>query len=731
MRVGAVIVVGLFFARSFAANQLNVGTLQLSYVAPPGPAQAIQTITTSASSSPTTTNITVNGNAVRIWSGETPFAENSFNLYYRRNGGSVQTVKMTRWQGRILNAVSGDAISLGTDDGRVVEAAYLTVPAVLISSFPTNNTANCDKAGPPLWAPSNAHIILPGNFSAFQIASNQQERVVFISEFDGTTWSYPRWVWTQTNYNVTVQCNYSNVALANYDGAALTVNCPAGSLIGGTSNYMMFALPAVTGTSRNVSTVAQFHAAIQAAVAGDEIVVADGTYQLTNQINAASFTANNGVNGNKGASGIIIRSQSGNRDAVWITGTNGSADCGWTLTQTGATNCTYFKGLTFAATNVTWDLVVTDGQFKFGNVRITGASLQGTGFQDTLVSVYGTSVVDFVQCQVDNSAGDCYDNFGTSSMRLIGCSGFTSGTNNYDQICSSHAGSFEKIYGSYLSNAGQNVSQNDTTSSNLLYFCRSDPGARVNGGYQGSSLFGSLIYMGGQNIANGPPGPSSVAFLSFNHIYITNVNALFDAAISTPITHNYLNGITNSGTYFIDTFSDSGTTNIVGNISVGAFQQWQNVNPATTNTIQYWNNTLSGNFTGFRNAGFNSPFTPAAFTNNATLGLSQSVDIPNISSTQVSTNKGDYNVFCGITNYYDAYVSPNPHDTFATAGMSSTTFIPTSSGNCDGNGANIYSYVGDSDPYGFVFLYLPTRTPRGARDIPAIYANAVMFPDYY
>jgi len=67
-------------------------------------------------------------------------------------------------------------------------------------------------------------------------------------------------------------------------------------------------LPAPTGTVVEVDTTAELQAAVNNLTSGTTILIADGTYDLTNTLNI------------RGVSGVSIRSASGNRDAVTLRG---------------------------------------------------------------------------------------------------------------------------------------------------------------------------------------------------------------------------------------------------------------------------------------------------------------------------------------------------------------------------------------------------------------------------
>ena len=113
--------------------------------------------------------------------------------------------------------------------------------------------------------------------------------------------------------------------------------------------------------------------------------------------------------------------------------------------------------------------------------------------------------------------------------------------------------------------------------------------------------------------------------------------------------------------------------------------------------------------------------------NNATSAMSSGYSIdfaPGVSITS------DYNV---LHNHFypTSGFTPGAHDTIGDAALDAT-FLPTASGNCDGNGdPSVEDFVGDSDAWGYVFRYDMSFVPRGARARPAIYGGASLQPDLF
>lgn len=153
------------------------------------PSPVIGVLTTAATTTPSAPTITVASpcNALRIWSGMQPDSEPYLDIYVKVGTGSVQTLRMYRWQARILYT-GANPVALGTSDGRPLTVAPLYVPDATEMPNGVTNWAFCDTAGPPLWQPVTPHVILPTNSSCFSIVTTD-EQTVFLSQFDGTQWS--------------------------------------------------------------------------------------------------------------------------------------------------------------------------------------------------------------------------------------------------------------------------------------------------------------------------------------------------------------------------------------------------------------------------------------------------------------------------------------------------------------------------------------------------------------
>lgn len=675
----------------------------------------IAAVVTDASATPTGNQVTVSAgwNGFRVWTGEQPVAEAYFDLYVSRNGGAVVKFRVFRWQGRIITATSGDVVSLGTSDGRTLYVTPMYAPTTTETASGTTGTANCDKAGPPLWSPTAPHITLPANARSFQITADGTERDVFISEYDGSSWTPVRWLKLEAARSVTVRTSYRKIALANYAGATLSITAQAGTVIGGSMATMSLNIPAATGTTHNVSNPAEFDTAVAAAVAGDRILFAVGATAITNNITAASFTANVAA-GRKGSEGIIFEGAATDYETVCPI----SGD--WDLTQTGATLATYFKNLKWSwSSAINFD--IRGGDWKFEHCRFTGGS-DNLSFRTTATD---TIQLDALYCQSDTSSADCFAGNGgngqeaNSVVRLIDCVGFTSGAIAANQVITSHTTLAVQVYGGTYSDAHTNVIASDADTAPVrCFFVAVLPGAR-NSGVINSSQFGSSLLL--ENAGN--LGIATNLYCVTSSLTATNYaasNNTFSNPTTQIIEHNKFT--MNNGRVFQ---ASRGGGSLKWNIVSGGGEvvRVNDYTTGSTNLTTFTGNTVVGSTTAF---GLNDNSILMSLRNNACATNGTSVSC---------TATGNGNMVKGY-NVLDPTVSAN-----YTAGTGDTTganaaldsnLIPTASGNCDGNGdTSIADYLGASDPFGLVLIYKSDRISRGAREIPAVYASTQLYPDLW
>lgn len=681
----------------------------------------IQTITTQTGTSPVTDySLPPGTDAVRVWTGETPATEPWFFLYVNRNG-SVAKIKMNRFEGRTVTVPAGGGVGFATSDGRTIQIAADVRPAALGTVFPAAGVANADVGGPPIWSPSAPHITLPAGQRQYELVGGGTERIVFVSEYDGVTWSRPRWLRLPAAGSVRLHSTFGQIALANYDGASISVNGPAGTVIGGVSVASALTMPAITGATRNVNDVPTLKAAIAAAVAGDEIVLAAGTYLLDVNITATSFTANNGVGGRIGAEGILIRGATSNR-TLYVIGCAANGQGDWSLTQTGASLRTGFKDLTFTfGGSNTSAFSVIRGRFSVQNCRFTGTiganldCFNGIG-STTTNGLY----LDCYKCQADTSVADCWNfNDGNTTdnlIRLIDCIGHTSGAVFSDQALTTHNGLPLYAYGGHYYNSVQNVTANGGPGIipvTYLYFVRTSRGARA-GFVSNAQPFACLLETMATALVGWAAAPAVANIVEAGVREATNNNTIYE-----------------------------------GNLfrNAAAIANWYGYFPNVNTTTLFERNICSGFQTGLR---FNNGAGPGAqtargnsivsaffaidktttFTTTATGNVSRlsaargvNVDVTGMANLSVS-----YNTWDGAA---DPDYIPGPNDVAATAALDAN-FLPTAGGNCDGTGNPVaIDWVGGTDYVSFLLEISSTTRDRGARCRPRLIVNAELTPDIW
>ena len=674
----------------------------------------IETVVTQSSVTPSET-LSVSGgyDAVRVWTGETPSTEPWFFLYVTRSGVTSK-IKMNRWEARVIN-VPGGSIGFGTSDGRTIYVAKDVKASALGTSFPVSGTANADRAGVPIWTPSAPHITLPAGERQYELVGSGTERIVFVSEYDGTTWSPARWLRLPASGSVRLHATFSQIALANYDGATVSVNGPTGTVIGGTSASASLTFPAVTGTTHNVSTVAQLKTAIGASVAGDEIVLAAGTYALDVNITAASFTANNGVGGRVGMEGITIRGATADR-TLYVIGVSGGAG-DWDVAGNQPNLIAGFKDLTFNFGSTSANFTVNGGRWNLQNVAWTGSTTTNVAFRATTTNVQQVMALG---CDSSNAGVDCYDYLegkSNSYCKLINCTGSTAGPLISDQVLTCHNSGILEVYGGTFSDANLNVIAMGSGGRAFMAFCTVTKGARK-GAIQRTMCFGITNRTTGQ-AANGWTTSGQIGFV------IASVTS---------------NQITETGTTIVMDFE--------GNLSVsesgGEWYYPYNV----VSGFKMERNVVVGHSIGLR---FNFGTTGSAAANrNTIIGGSQSCDIStatwaktlqgnvskDASTRGITSNVAgmgvatvDYNIWCGTPSA--SYV-PGANDVTGVNAALDANYLPTAGGNCDGTGnPAAIDWVGGTDYVGFLLEISSVTRDRGARCRPRIIANAELTPDIW
>lgn len=690
----------------------------------------IATVLTDASVTPTTnqTIVAAGWNGLRVWTGAQPVSEAYFDLYVSRNGGAAVKMRVFRWMGRIITATSGDSISLGTSDGRTLYVTPMYSPPTTEAITGTTGTANCDKAGPPLWSPTAPHVTLPANARAFQINSSGTELNLFLSEYDGTSWTPQRWLKLEANRSVTVRTSYRKIALANYAGSTVSITAPAGTTIGGSMATMSLTFPTVTGATRLCTNLTDLKLAMSNAVAGDEIVLLDGTYAMDAPVTQTNFVANIAA-GNKGMEGITIRSQSGNRAACII----GGASANWNIDQTTGTNTCGFKDITWDYTGVSSIVSLRGGRWKIQNCRWTGNATGGTKnqieFQESSTGPTACTA-DLLYCQADTSAADLFNFTGTTNSvyRVIDCIGFTTGTAADHQCLTPHSTAPAQVYSGSYYDAQVNVIAGGGGKPITYCFFTDFPNtvASRSGQLQDFSAFGItwsstnsansfLIGTNGYFVLSKAAVPSGYAASSGMFVPSSSVGTL----ITDKIIHNVMSANSGRG-YFPLIGGLSFNFNMLSGFAEGI--RLSNWSTGATNVACY-GNTITSATTAINNADNTLALN---MRNNACATNGTSI---NCTATSMSHMTTDYNV---LDPTVDADFVAGANDTTGVNAALDSNLIPTASGNCDGNGdTSIVDYVGASDPFGLVLIYKATRISRGAREIPAVYSAAQLYPDLW
>jgi hypothetical protein len=684
--------------------------------------QAIETVVTEASTTPTTVALTLASGmtGVRVWLGEQPVTETDFYLYVKRNSTTYK-IKCYRNSAPIIVGVAGDTFAFGTTDGRTIYVTPMITPAALITSFPVSGTANCDKAGPPLWTPTAAHITLAEINSAISLPADAGQKVVFISEYDpvGEAWTPVRSIMLHSSRASVVQCTYKQIALANYAGSTLTVSAPTGAVIGGTSAQMHLTFPGGTGTLRQVNSVATFKTAMAAAVSGDIIELAAGTYALDVAISNTTFAAN----GNS-AKGILIRGATGTRSDVVITGNVSGTNGNWLLTGgPSSAEPIMFKDLTFSfqglgACSFTQN---TGGYGLYENVRFTGVA---TAVDTFLFNNTSTAVViDAMWCSFDNSAGDCVNGAGTagqnaaSRVRLIGCDTELPVDAANGQGITSHTGLAVSTYGGTHKSANANIIAPDAATTPMyVFYARLEKGTRRAGFSNVTIMYGCYA-----DVLTTVTIPTT-ALWKGNYLVGDGSTVIRNATVGAQIEGNYCKWASGAS---VRGFHNSNATGDVAGVIFNIFDGFPEGarfmdSAGAGGTVRSTNNTYANDTTGLNLQDNN---LLVINKNNAVYTATTGVNCTATSMPNITTN---YNT---IDPTIDADFVAGANDIVnANAALDSNLF-PTASGNCDGNGdSSLFDWIGGRDCYGFTLRYKTDRVSRGARDRAALHTGAVLFP---
>jgi hypothetical protein len=426
--------------------------------------------------------------------------------------------------------------------------------------------------------------------------------------------------------------------------------------------------------------------------------------------------------------------------------------------RNGSHATTYFKDLTFnencpASTNTDaalYGLRWGDCNVTMQNVRITGTNLIDTDAEGVLYCKNATNLFSqnntFLNCQWDNQTGRMCNfsgvqNLGSASpgRRIcVSCNVTNGSTTSANANCIFLYENVE-FYGGMVQDNQQYAAQGGYTGDKAFFFTSfplAVSNARSNNRIDAVSMFGCEYVaftsggVNGSDVTNNNTY-SWYFFNQFKQASGSGGQAIFSEAsgrTNIPVTLIDHNRFTMSlgQSMFMEWSGEIFRWNIVTNCTHGidSFSQ------VGVSTNQFTNNVIGNTFIGCTTPGALDLQQTNGFIimkNNACKANTTSINITPATMALVTT---DYNV---LDPTVDADFVAGAHDTTGSdAGLTSNTLFPTSSGNCDGNGdTSVSDYSGDSDPFGLVLIYKPTRVSRGARDIAAVYSGAVLYPDLW
>lgn len=653
--------------------------------------------------------------AIRIWTGETPAAEPYFHLYVRR-GGAVTKMRLNRFESRLIRIEPGVSFGFATEDGREVHIAYDIAPETLAPELPVSGTANCDRAGAPIWSPTAPHVVL-GNGSTIEIESDGTERFVFVAEFDGQAWGPMRWLRLPAAGGRKYHATFSWVALANYAGDPLTIAAPAGSIIGGESTTMRLQMPERSGTTHNVATVEELKSAIASATAGDEIVLADGTYLLDTNISASSFVANHDVNGRRGMEGITLRSASGNFASCIIGASNADSNT-WNITQGDATLPSGIRGITFDFAASSGAFTITRGIWNIEDCRFANTS-GGRDLFNFVGSATGAGIyLDCLRVVCDHSTGDCFNGNagggGQFRCRFIDCEGFEGGTAQSHQAFTTHTGLTCELWGGAYHDCQTNAIAPDGSTDIFAFFTHVYRGSRSGMAYD-ISTYGCTID-GGSSALFQPRAGRYVIANKIGYTFRESSDSNADVMgnwFARPIgggNRGYHVSINSRNRFEFNVIS-GGTQESIrvadGAAAYASVKHCSIVDGSTGVSVQ---DTSQG----------------ALISHVVTKNMNTSVNVTAASMAKVTS---DWNIFDPTV---DADYVAGAHDTTGVNADLDDQYIPVAGGNCDGTGNPAATdWVGGTDAWGLPVRLDDTVMDRGARCRQRLIPGGALIPDLW
>lgn len=728
------------------------------------------TLTTTAGvdATPTGSNqitIPAGCDALSVYTGDLDHSYGYVSLVVRIN--STDTALITvRESFHVIPCAAGDIVSFAsqkkigenaaaTDQSITLSVCPMLKPASLVTPSVVSGTANCDKSGSPVWVPSGtAHVIQTAEGLTFKFVAASGRREFFMREIDGNGALTPvRHIHVPDNTAVTVLMRHRQAYLANYAGATASITGPSGCQIGGTSTAYRPSFTAVRTV--NVTTPAELASALTTGTVaeGDDIVLAAGTYTLSNSNHYLTNTNFGGSSSSAMGKNIRIRGATGTALDVVITGSTSRIIMY-------STNAWIIESIRFNMSGLTIQgggrgVVDYDGNGYFHNCDIIGPGA-GTAANLALRSSTGSNVAYVTYCLVQNSIDDGINtDQGAGSTHVCHVvAGTCDGNGNNGsapankQILTNHHGAKLCVWGTILTDATQTANQlyvtaDADTSPLYLFYCRclsSDvthaDGLQFTGFVHGVFFcdFGAikaaslLAYAVGSRLIQRTSAAGK--FVQFNNLswYPSYLGNFIQATGAFASSCDAIE--TRSGCELLGNYIESQQGSYAMNFAAA--------NPASARSVNALGNTIKCASGGFM----------AVFTATANMGgalLNNIFDAGTAQGPISVTNPGGDFFLAG--NYFRRSNTPTNWDARFTSdawsgltggsngnGNNASTsapglgadFIPTAGGNCDNEGVDA-GFVGAIDFYGRP-LYLGSTFHRGGAEIQEIRGGAFLFP---
>lgn len=340
-------------------------------------------------------------------------------------------------------------------------------PESIVAPSGTSGTVNCDKNGPPHYAPTFGHVTFAADNSCFQVQSAATYRSIHICEIDADDNVSPsRWVPIHPNTAPIIRVRNRVVAIATYDGSTIAINAPAGSTIGGTSVAYAPDTSIYTGGTKTVTasddgfgadagTLADNLAAClkNGALPDFSIIdVAAGTisWTTTNVLNATNYSAALGK-------------------SLWIRCTTGTLTFDastwslppavgkrWHISGSAAGRVVFDMGVgeTIVPTASGSSILEMTGVVSLHYVEVRGltnSSPDNSNDADVKITASGGNHIttEFSFCVFGLAMGDSIQTFGTTAnvvLTTFGCTFLGNGPDAQHQVLTSHNSAANIIY---------------------------------------------------------------------------------------------------------------------------------------------------------------------------------------------------------------------------------------------------------------------------------------------